>query len=58
MTGYYRRFILNFSHLTALLTDLLKKGKKFAWSNECATSFRLTKDILSTYPVLRAPDFD
>ncbi|MCP4254324.1 MAG: DDE-type integrase/transposase/recombinase, partial [Candidatus Scalindua sp.] len=58
MIGYYRRFIINFSELTAPLTDLLRKDTKFSWSPKCEEAFTATKNILSTYPVLRAPDFN
>ena len=58
MIGYYRRFILNFSGITAPLTDLLRKGVKFFWSDECNAAFSNTRLILANYPVLRAPDFD
>lgn len=57
MIGYYRRFIVKFSQLTAPLTDLLKKGTKFVWSPECDEAFLATKNILSSYPILHAPDF-
>jgi hypothetical protein len=29
LAGYYRRFILNFSKIAKLITDLLKKEEKF-----------------------------
>jgi len=33
LAGYYRRFIPNFSKTAEPLTDLLKKGRKFVWSD-------------------------
>jgi hypothetical protein len=39
LTGYYRRFILNFSKITKSITDLLKKGEKFVWNVECDEAF-------------------
>ena len=58
MIGYYRRFVINFSDVTAPLTDLLRKEMKFIWSQECDDSFKAIKTILASYPVLRAPNFD
>jgi hypothetical protein len=29
LTGYYRRFILNFSKIVKSITELLKKGNKY-----------------------------
>jgi hypothetical protein len=33
--GYQWQFIANFSHLVHPLNELLKKGKKFEWTEEC-----------------------
>lgn len=37
--GYYRRFIKDFSSLTALLTKLTRKDEQFVWTEECESSF-------------------
>ena len=58
MAGYYRKFCRNFSDVTVPLTDLLKKGKKFVWSDACQESFERVKSLLCTVPVLKAPNFD
>lgn len=58
MVGYYRKFTLNFSDIVNPLTELLKKGIKYEWSENCETVFRKVKAILSLHPVLQAPDFD
>ena len=39
------------------MTDLLKKGVNFDWNDRCQHSFDKLKAILTSYPVLRAPDF-
>ena len=39
MAGYYRRFIENFSRIAKPMTDLLKKDKKFEWSDKAEESF-------------------
>ena len=58
MAGYYRRFCARYSDLTAPLTDLLKKGVKFVWSEDCVSAFQKLKSLLSSFPVLRSPNYD
>ena len=57
MAGYYRRFVRNFSDTATPLTNLLCKNQKFEWSEACQDSFNKLKTILTTFPVLRSPDF-
>lgn len=57
MAGYYRRFVMNFSDLVAPLTDLLKKDRKFNWNQECDKAFDNLKNVMSSSPLLLAPDF-
>ena len=54
--NFYRQFIKNFSHLAHPLNDLLKKDKKFIWSNKCQESFDLLKKHFTEEPVLMMPD--
>jgi hypothetical protein len=49
---YYQRFILNFSRITNPITELLKKGSKYVWSDACDEAFKLLKKLLTTSPVL------
>src|SRR3954464_7782367 len=56
MAGYYRRFIENFSRIAKPMTDLLKKDKKFEWSDKAEESFQLLKTKLTTAPVLVLSD--
>ena len=60
LSGYYRKFIPNYSSLAAVLTDLTRKTKpnKVEWSNECADAFRRLRDALYQSPVLRSPDYE
>ena len=58
MAGYYRQFIMNFSDVVAPLTDLLKKDRKFMWTPDCDDAFQMLKVILSSSPLLAAPNFD
>lgn len=58
MASWYRRFIPNFSTITAPITSLLKKNKKFVWNDECQNSFQKIKDCLISPPILTCPDFN
>src|SRR6185437_12028725 len=41
---YFRRFIKNFAIIAAPIYDLLKKNRKFIWTNECQKAFKELKD--------------
>ena len=56
MAGYYRRFIEGFSTIAKPMTQLLKKDKKFVWTEACEKSFQELKRKLTTTPVLVVPD--
>ena len=56
--GYYRRYCQNFSDIVAPLTDLLAKSVPFVWSDHCQAALNHIKALLSSSPVLVAPDFD
>lgn len=43
--------------MTGPLTDLLRKSAKFKWSDSCQVAFDQLKAILSSEPVLVAPNF-
>jgi hypothetical protein len=53
---YYRRFIPNFSRIAKPMTELLKKGVKFVWSDECNKAFHTLRGFLTSAPVLTQPD--
>ena len=59
LTGYYRKFINNYSSLAAPLFDLTRKDipNKIPWSDSCDRAFNTLKQILCSNPVLRTPDF-
>ena len=46
MAGYYRKFCKKFSEITAPLTELLKKGVKYHWSEARHKSFDKVKNLL------------
>ena len=56
MAGYYRRFIEGFSTVSKPMTQLLKKDKKFVWTEACEQSFNELKTRLTSAPVLTLPD--
>ena len=51
-TGYYRRFVKNYSHLAAPLTGLTKKGVRFMWSEDQERAFQSLKEALERAPLL------
>lgn len=59
MAGWYRRFIRDFSSITAPMTDLIKKAKqKFIWTAEAQNAFEQLKVFLTSAPVLGIPNFN
>jgi len=56
LAGYYRKYIIDFGMIAALLTCLLRKDV-FAWSDEADTAFQALKRALSIGPVLQMLDF-
>jgi len=57
LTGYYRRFIKHYRMLCKPLTQLLKKGVHFQWTQETQEAFQLLNDALVQAPVLAISDF-
>jgi hypothetical protein len=58
LARYYRRFIENFSKIAKPMTELLKKEKKFKWTDECEVSFQELKKRLLSALVLCLPDLE
>lgn len=58
LSGYFRKFIKNYSIIARPLTDLLKKNAEFYFSDECEKAFNELKNILCSSPVLRIYDPD
>jgi hypothetical protein len=56
LAGYYWRFIEGFFKIARPITELLKKEKKFNWTESCEKSFQELKRRLITDLVLTLPD--
>ena len=59
LAGFYRKFIPNFSAITAPLSDLTKKGQpnKVRWEANQQRAFDTLKKLLCAKPILKLPDF-
>ncbi|GJT69484.1 putative nucleotidyltransferase, ribonuclease H [Tanacetum coccineum] len=55
LTGYYRRFIKDFSKIAKSLTELTQKNKKYIWGEDQETAFQLLKQKLCEAPILALP---
>lgn len=58
MTGHYRSFCRNFATVATPLTNLLSPKVPFVWTELCQVVFDNLKALLSSCPVLAAPDFN
>lgn len=56
--SWYRRFIPDFSTRLYPLTSMLKKGKKFEWTEEAQNSWDDIRSCLVKSPILTCPNFD
>uniref|UniRef100_A0A8R7TV11 Reverse transcriptase RNase H-like domain-containing protein n=1 Tax=Triticum urartu TaxID=4572 RepID=A0A8R7TV11_TRIUA len=56
LAGYYHRFLEGFSKIARPMTELLKKDKKFEWTEDCEKSFNELEIRLTTSPGLTLPD--
>jgi hypothetical protein len=48
-------FIKGFSSITKPITDLLKKGAEFLWTDKCREALQQLKDMVTSEPVLVPP---
>ena len=56
-TGFYRRFIKDFSKIAKPLTKLLAKDALFVFDNDCLEAFCKLKEALIIAPILQPPDW-
>jgi len=57
LASFYRRFIRNFSTITAPMTEVIK-GTSFRWTPKAQAAFEEVKRLLTQAPVLTLPCFD
>lgn len=57
ITGYYRKFIRQYAVISQPLTQLLKKGSLFIWTDATEVAFQTLKTALISAPVLALPNF-
>ena len=57
-TGYYRRFIENFTNITSPLFKFLTKDCEFSWNPKCQKAFETLKENISEAPILRGENWE
>jgi len=58
LLGYHRPWIPNFSKIAKPLTDLLGKGREFAWDQVCEDAVKKLIGLVTSEPVIVPPDPD
>jgi len=58
LANYYRRFIEGFATVARPLHDLVKKDKKWEWTEREENVFKELKERFTKEPVLAAPNID
>ena len=58
LANYYRRFIEGFASIARPLHDMVKKDKKWDWTEKQEKAFRELKERFTKEPVLAALDLD
>lgn len=56
LAGYYRKFVKDFSHIAAPLSDLLKQSGKIKWTEQHQHAFDKLKAAVTSAPVLIIPN--
>ena len=57
-TGYYRRFVPDYSTVAQPLVRLLGKDYKFKWTETCQDAFMALRALLIKAPILAFPKED
>ena len=50
LSGYYRRFIRNYTHMALPLYSLTKKGVPFRWTSQCEVVFQQSENSPNNSP--------
>ena len=58
LANYYHQFIENFASIARPLHDMVKKDKKWDWTEKQEKAFKELKKRFTKEPVLAAPDID
>ena len=56
-SGFYHRFIRNFSQIARQMTRLLAKDAPFEFDDECLESFNTLKEALTSAPIIQPSDW-
>jgi hypothetical protein len=54
--NYYRKLVMNFSQIVALLTDFTKRDIPYAWGEKQESAFSQLKEARMSAPILRSAD--
>ena len=57
LASYYRRFVPRFSTVASPLHALTRKDVPYVWTPACQQAFEKLKELLTSAPLLRYPDF-
>ncbi|XP_021763681.1 uncharacterized protein LOC110728330 [Chenopodium quinoa] len=57
-TGFFRRFIKDFSKIAKPLTQLLVKDAPFVFTNDCLLAFYRLKEALISAPIIQPPNWE
>lgn len=52
LASFFRRFMKNFALVASPISELLKKGVEFKWSERCQEAFKKIKEALTSEPVV------
>ena len=58
LARWCRVFVKEYAFITKPLTQLTRKYEDFAWSKVRDQAFNLVKEILTSEPILKLPDFE
>ena len=60
MTGYYRRFVQDYTTIAEPLTELTKKNspEQIHWDDKAELAFERLKQTLVSAPLMQNPDFN